>query len=318
MTAELARLMPDRESASRFERSPIIARVGNTPLLRLRSLEPHPGVEIHAKLEWWNPGGSIKDRAALGMIEAAERTGALGPGRIIIDATSGNTGVAYSLFGAILGYRVRMIVPGSLNESRLRLLRFHGADIVTTDAEEGIDGAIEEARRLVGQEPDRYFYPDQYNNPENWRAHYRGTGIEIIRQTRGRVSHFVAGLGTSGTMMGTGRRLRGFDPRVQLVAVHPDSPLHALEGLKHMETTRHVPGFYDPGLVDRHEIVSTEEAQQLAFRLGRREGILIGPSSAAAAVAARRVAEKVREGVIVTVFPDNADKYWNEPFWEQP
>lgn len=303
-------------SLSQLPAGPTIAdQVGHTRLIRLRSLEPD-GVEIHAKAEWENPAGSVKDRPALAMIREGERTGRLDPSRVILDASSGNTGLAYAALGSALGYRVRIVVPGNISPVRFRLLDVYGADIVVSDPAEGVDGAIDEARRLLAENPDRYFYPDQYNNPENWKAHFEGTGLEIIRQTRGRVTHFVAGLGTSGTFVGVGRRLRVFDPRIELVAMQPDSPLHAMEGLKHMDTTRHVPGIFDPALADRTEIVSTEEARETAFRIGREEGILVGPSGAAAATAARRVAARLGQGVVVTVLPDSATKYLGDPFWE--
>ncbi len=297
--------------------APVLGLIGNTPLLRLRSLEPRRGVEVYAKAEWANPGGSVKDRAALAMILRGERSGALGPGKTILDASSGNTGIAYAMIGAALGYPVTVVLPANASGSRLRLLEAYGATAVLTDPQEGMDGAIEEARRRHQADPGHTFYPDQYGNPANWRAHYHGTGEEILRQTRGQVTHFVAGLGTGGTFTGVGRRLRETRPDVVLAAVQPDSPLHALEGLKHMATTGHVPPIYDPSLADRIEEVSTEAAQTEAFRLAREEGILVGPSGAAAAAAARRLAEGLRAGTVVTVFPDNADKYLDEPFWRR-
>jgi cysteine synthase B len=274
-------------------------------------------VEVYAKAEWANPGGSIKDRAALRMIQEGEVSGALAPGKIIIDASSGNTGLAYAMFGAAFGYAVRVVMPGNVSLARLRLIRDQGAEVITTDPMDGMDGAIEEARRLVQESPEQFFYPDQYNNPANWRAHYYGTAREILSQTGGRVTHFIAGLGTTGTFVGTGRRFREFNPRIELSTIQPDSPLHALEGLKHLETTRHVPAIFDQGLVAGEETVSTEEARAEAFRLAREEGIFLGPSAGAAAVGARRVANRLSRGVVVTVFPDAADRYLEEPFWER-
>lgn len=289
--------------------------IGRTPLLRLRALEPRPGVEIYAKAEWVNPGGSVKDRAALRMLQEGEQSGALVPGKTVIDASSGNTGISYALLGAAFGYPVTVVLPGNVTRSRLRILAAYGARVVTTDPQEGMDGAIDTVRRTVAEDPDRYFYPDQYNNPANWRAHFYGTGTEILTQTAGRVTHFVAGLGTCGTFTGTGRRIRASRPEAVLVAFEPDSPLHALEGLKHLPSAAHVPGIFDPGLVDARPRVSTEDAQAMALRLKNRAGILVGPSAAAAAVAADRIARNLESGVVVTVFPDSADKYLEEPFW---
>lgn len=293
----------------------VAALIGRTPLLRLAALEPGPGVEIYAKAEWVNPGGSVKDRAALRMIQEGEQTGALVPGKTIIDASSGNTGISYALLGAAFGYDVTVVLPANVTRSRLRILDAYGARVVTTDPLEGMDGAIEAVRRMVTEDPDRYFYPDQYDNPANWRAHFYGTGTEILSQTAGRLTHFVAGLGTSGTFTGTGRRIRASRPGAVLVSFEPDSPLHALEGLKHLPSTAHVPGIYDPGLADARLRVSTEDAQAMAFRLKEKAGILVGPSAAAAAVAADRIARTLESGVVVTVFPDAADKYLEEPFW---
>ena len=259
----------------------------------------------------------MKDRAALRMIQEGERTGALGPGKTILDASSGNTGISYAMLGAAHGYPVRIVLPGNVTRSRLRILRAYGADVITTDPQEGMDGAIDTARLLYRQDPDRIFYPNQYDNPANWRAHFYGTGTEILSQTGGRVTHFVAGLGTTGTFVGTGRRLRASRRDVTLVAVQPDSPLHAMEGLKHLPTTSHVPGIYDPALVDEHLSVSTEDARAMAFRLRKSAGILVGPSAAAAAVAAGRISQTLESGVVVTLFPDAADKYLDEPFWTE-
>jgi len=298
-------------------RDTIAALIGQTPLLRLGALETRPGVEIHAKAEWVNPGGSVKDRAALWMIRAGERSGALRPGKILVDASSGNTGIAYAMLGAAFGYAVRVVAPGNLSPQRLRVLRSYRADVVLTPVEDGMDGAIETVRDMVRRDPDRYFYPDQYSNPANREAHYRGTGREILEQTGGRVTHFVAGLGTAGTFTGVGVRLRGSAPGVRLIGVQPDSPLHALEGLKHLPSTGHIPGLFDRHLADAYEVVSSEEAQDMAYRLAREAGIRLGPSGAAAAAAAARVASGLRRGVVVTVFPDAADRYLEDPFWNR-
>lgn len=297
------------------EGSTLAALIGRTPLVRLRGFEPRPGVEIYAKLESRNPGGSVKDRAALAMILDGERTGALQPGRVLLDATSGNTGISYAMLGAARGYRVTLCVPANATAERRRLMHAYGANLILTDPMEGSDGAIREARRLHGLDPLRYFYPDQYNNPANWRAHYETTAVEIIEQTGGRLTHFVAGLGTSGTFIGTGRRLREWRASVRLVSVQPESPLHGLEGLKHMASAI-VPGIYDPTLADREETVSTEEAHALVRRLARHEGILVGPSSGAALAVSLRVADDVDRAVVVTIFPDGGDRYLSEGFWK--
>jgi S-sulfo-L-cysteine synthase (O-acetyl-L-serine-dependent) len=302
---------------TRLAHTAIAALVGHTPLVRLRAFETKPDVEIHAKLESKNPGGSVKDRAALAMILDGERRGALAPDRVLLDATSGNTGIAYAMFAAAAGYRVRLCVPANVTPERVRLLRAYGADVVLTDPMEGSDGAIREARRIHASDPDRYFYPDQYNNPANWRAHYETTGSEIIEQTGGRVTHFVAGLGTSGTFVGTGRRLREWRPAVRLVSVQPASPLHGLEGLKHMATAI-VPGIYDPDLADEDVRVTTEEAHEVTRRLARNAGLVAGPSSGAALAASIRLAGTLDRGVIVTIVPDAGDRYLSEDFWSRP
>jgi cysteine synthase B len=289
--------------------------IGNTPLIRLERLEPGPGVELYAKAEWKNPGGSVKDRAALSMIDDGERRGALRPGMTILDATSGNTGIAYAMIAAARGYRVRLCIPASATVERRRIIAAYGAELVLTDPMEGSDGAIREARRLHALEPERYFYPDQYNNDANWRAHYETTGPEIWRQTEGRITHFVAGLGTSGTFSGVGRRLRELNSRVRLVSVQPDSPLHAIEGLKHMPTAI-VPGIYDPLLADEEVTVQTEDAQAMVRRVAANEGLLIGVSSGAALAAAVRLASALRTGVVVTVLPDGGERYLSDRFWE--
>jgi cysteine synthase B len=309
-----------RESLTRPDSEPqtsILALIGNTPLLRLAARDDRigAGVEIYAKAEWQNPGGSVKDRAASRMIADGERSGALVRGGTILDATSGNTGIAYAMLGAALGYNVRLCVPGNVTPERLRMLRAYGAEVILTDPMEGSDGAIREARRLHAADPS-LFYPDQYNNPANWRAHYDTTAPEIWRQTAGRITHLVAGLGTSGTFVGTARRLRELNPAIALVAVQPDSPLHAIEGLKHMATSI-VPGIYDATLADEDVRISTEEAQEMTRQLASRHGLLAGVSSGAALAAALHVGARVRDAVIVTIFPDGGTRYLSDRFWEE-
>jgi S-sulfo-L-cysteine synthase (O-acetyl-L-serine-dependent) len=294
----------------------ITSLVGNTPLLRVHLFDDEfPGVEIYGKAEFLNPGGSVKDRPALRMIEEAERSGELTPDRIILDSTSGNTGIAYALVGAAKGYRVRLVMPTNVSEERKQLVQAYGAEIVYSDALEGSDGAIRVARQMCADNPDLYYFPDQYNNPANWQAHYHGTGVEIWRQTDGRITHFIAGLGTSGTFTGTTRRLREYNPAIQCISVQPDEPWHGLEGLKHMETSI-VPGIYDPNLADENLGVGTEAAYEVARELARREGVLIGHSSGAALWAAREVAGRTGEGVIVMVFADGGDRYLSSGLYQ--
>ncbi|MBX5480369.1 MAG: cysteine synthase family protein [Myxococcaceae bacterium] len=295
--------------------------VGNTPLVRIRRLAAHlPGVEIWAKLEFFNPGGSVKDRAALQMILDAEAEGRLDRRRTLIDSTSGNTGVAYAWIGAALGIRVALVMPSNVSVARKQITRAFGAELIFSDPMEGSDGAIRHVRELVAKSPDRWFYPDQYSNPSNPKAHYLTTAPEIWRQTEGRITHFVAGIGTSGTVMGTGRRLKEFDPRIQVLAVEPLEPMHGLEGLKHLATSL-VPGIYDPARLDGTLQVATDDAWDFAERLAREEGLLVGHSGGAAMVGALRVGEELvkqgREGVIVTVFPDRADRYLEPMRWEK-
>jgi S-sulfo-L-cysteine synthase (O-acetyl-L-serine-dependent) len=295
--------------------SSVVDLIGRTPLVRLRRFEREtPAVELYAKVEWQNPGGSVKDRAAARMILEGEASGALTHARTILDATSGNTGIAYATIGAARGYKVALCVPDNASPERKLILRALGAELILTDPLDGTDGAIREARRLYAAEPDRYFYPDQYNNDANWRAHFDTTGAEIIEQTSGRLTHFVAGLGTSGTFVGTGRRLRRFNPAIKLISFQPDSPLHGLEGLKHMASAI-VPGIYDPTLADEDLRVATETAYRMVRRLAREEGLLAGISSGAAVAATLEVARRIERGVIVTVFPDGAEKYLTERFW---
>jgi cysteine synthase B len=296
--------------------SSIVDLIGNTPLIRLSSFETGlRNVELWAKAEWRNPGGSVKDRPAARMILDGERSGALTRDKTLLDATSGNTGIAYAMIGAARGYRVRLCVPENVTPERKRILRAFGAEIVFTDPMEGSDGAIIRAKALYAAEPDLYFYPDQYNNPGNWLSHYDTTAPEIIEQTEGRVTHFVAGLGTSGTFVGVGRRLREFNAAIRLISVQPDSPLHGLEGLKHMATAI-VPGIYDPGLADEDIGVDTEEAFDLTPQLARA-GIFVGISSGANLAGALSVARKASNAVIVVVFCDGAEKYLSERFWDE-
>jgi cysteine synthase B len=291
--------------------------VGNTPLLRLRHIAAQAGdVEIYAKAEWFNPGGSVKDRPALSMILDGERSGRLTPNKTILDATSGNTGIAYAWLGAARGYKVKLALPRNASEERKRILTAYGAELVLTSPLEGSDGAIREARRLYAENPSLYFYPDQYNNPANWRAHYETTAPEIWEQTNGRITHFVAGLGTTGTFVGTSRRLKELNSEIKTISFQPDSPFHGLEGLKHLATAI-VPGIYDSELADQNYEINTEEAHEYARQLGRREGLLVGVSAGAALACALQVAAKIKRGVIVTIFPDGGDKYLSERFWEK-
>jgi cysteine synthase B len=290
--------------------------IGNTPLIRLRSLEPRPGVEIYGKAEWYNPGGSVKDRPALAMIEEGERNGKLTKDKILIDATSGNTGIAYAMICATRGYRVMLCMSAKASEERKRILRAYGAEIVLTDPAEGSDGAILEVRRRYEANPELYFYPDQYNNPENWRAHYRTTAVEIWDQTDGRITHFVSGLGTSGTFVGTARRLKEHNPGLQAISVQPNSPLHGLDGLKHMPTAI-VPGIYDTTVADLDVEVETEPSYAMVKRIARDEGLLLGISAAGALVVAEQVAHELERGVIVTILPDSGNRYLSEPFWDE-
>ena len=286
--------------------------IGNTPLLRINRIASHiPGVAVLAKAEWFNPGGSVKDRAALRMLRRGEESGALRPGKTVLEATSGNTGIALAMLGAAFGYAVKLCVPSSASPERKLLLRAYGAEIVETSGLEGTDGAIGEARRIAASDPDAYFYPDQYGNDANWQAHYRGTANEIWAQTEGRVTHFVCGLGTSGTFVGTTRRLKELSPAVRCISVEPDGPFHGIEGWKHMASSL-VPRIYDPTLADERLSVSTEEAYETALRLAREDGLLVSVSGAAALTAALRVAEELRDGVVVTVFPDSGTRSLSE------
>ena len=310
--------LPVAGAASQSRPRSLFDLVGNTPLLRLRRFERADGtVQLYAKAEWKNPGGSVKDRAAANMILEGERDGSLVAGRTILDATSGNTGIAYAMLGASRGYPVRLCMPENVTPERKRILRAYGAELVLTNPLEGSDGAIREVRRIFTADPDRYFYPDQYSNPANWRAHYETTGPEVLSQTDGALTHFVAGLGTSGTFVGAGRFFREHAPKVTLVSVQPDAALHGLEGLKHMDSAI-VPSIYDPALADVDLRVGTEESYELTRRLAVEEGLLVGISSGAALAAGLRVAATLDEGVVVMIFCDGGEKYLSERFWEEP
>ena len=310
--------MPSSDTSSVLDRAPdssVLDMIGRTPLVRLHQFEREtPGVELYAKAEWQNPGGSVKDRAAARMILEGEASGRLTPDRVILDATSGNTGIAYAMVGAARGYKVTLCMPENASPERKLILRALGAELILTSPLESTDGAIREARRLYAEHPEKYFYPDQYSNDGNWRAHYDTTAPEIIEQTSGRLTHFVAGLGTSGTFVGTGRRLRAFNPGIRLISFQPDGPFHGLEGLKHMPSAI-VPSIYDPSLADVDLRIETERAYRMVRRLAREEGLLAGISSGAAVAAMLDVAKTIDRGVIVTVFPDGAEKYLNETFW---
>jgi len=305
---------PSREARSLTE------LIGNTPLLRLGRIgKEFPNVEFCAKAEWFNPGGSVKDRPALSMIQAGLASGALRPGKTIVDATSGNTGIAYAMIAAALGYPVKLCLPDSASPERKRILRALGAELVITPGDEATDGAIRKVQQLVAADPGKYFYPDQYSNPANWQAHYRTTATEIWEQTSGRVTHFVAGLGTSGTFVGTSRRLKELNPAIRCISLQPDAAFHGLEGWKHMASAMR-PGIYDDTLADENREVITEGAYHLVKRVAKEEGLLISPSAGAALLGCFQVANDLppdTSAVIVTIFPDSAAKYLNERFWDE-
>ena len=290
--------------------------IGNTPLLRLERIGELPrGVELYAKAEHLNPSGSVKDRAASAIIRDAAKSGALDAGKTILDATSGNTGIAYAMIAAARGLHVTLCLPASSNIERKRMLKIYGAELIETDPLQGTDGAQRRARELAAEEPDKYFYADQYNNPNNWRAHYETTGPEIWEQTDGRVTHFLAGLGTSGTFVGTVRRLRELNPAIKAIAMQPDSPWHGLDGLKHLSTAI-VPGIYDPELINETVTVRTEDAQKMTVRLAREEGLFVGVSSGANVLAALRLARELPDrSVVVTVLCDGGERYLSEDIW---
>ncbi|HEX8286793.1 MAG TPA: cysteine synthase family protein [Pyrinomonadaceae bacterium] len=297
------------------------AKIGNTPLIRLRRITQDlpENIKVYAKAEHLNPGGSVKDRAALAMILAGEADGSLQKGKTILDATSGNTGIAYAMIGAARGYKVTLTLPKNASPERKRILRIYGAEIIETDPMNGTDGAQIVAKELAAKHPDVYFYPDQYNNVANWKAHYDYTAGEIWEQTKGRITHFITGLGTTGTFVGTAKRLKELNPNLQAISMQPDSPLHGLEGMKHLETAI-VPGIYDANLADKNVEVSTEDAQKMTRRLAREEGLFVGISSGANVYAAARLAEELIESneevVIVTVLCDGGGKYLSEEFWD--
>ena len=293
------------------------ARIGNTPLLRLRNLTRGlpAGVALLVKAEHLNPGGSVKDRPALRMIDEGERSGRLYPGKTILDATSGNTGTAYAMIGAVRRYPVTLYLPRNASAERKRILRIYGAQLIETDPLKGTDGAQELAREMAAHEPHKYFYPDQYNNDDNWRAHYEGTGREIWEQSEGRVTHFVNGLGTCGTFVGVTRRLKEFNSKIRAISMEPDSPIHGLEGLKHLPTSK-MPGIFDPSLADEKVEVQTEAAQAMTVRLAREEGLFVGVSSGANVLAALSLARDLpRDSVVVTILCDGGERYMSERFW---
>jgi cysteine synthase B len=307
---------------SRLVATDLLQLIGNTPLIRMeRIARDLPGIEIYGKAEFFNPGGSVKDRAALNMILDGERTGKLTRDRIILDSTSGNTGIAYAMIAAYRGYKVKLCLPKNASMERKHVLQAYGAEMVFSDPGEGSDGAIRLCREIYNADPDKYFYPDQYNNPANWKAHYNGTALEILAQTDHRITHFVACMGTSGTFVGNSRRFRQESPRVTCISAQPSSGFHGLEGLKHMPTAI-VPGIYDPTIADDNVWIETEDAYAMCRRLAREEALLVGISSGANLVAAMAVArhlvEAGRSGVIVTVLCDGAYKYLSESFWNDP
>jgi cysteine synthase B len=299
----------------------LFATIGHTPLLRLEKISRDvPGVEMYAKAEYFNPGGSVKDRAGLSMILDGERSGRLHPDRTILDATSGNTGIAYAMIGAARGYKVKLCLPANASIERKRILKAYGAEMVFSDPGEGSDGAIRKCRQIYEADPDLYFYPDQYNNPANWKAHFETTGPEIIEQTNGLLTHFVAAMGTSGTFVGVSRRLHRDLPHVQCYSGQPSSSFHGLEGLKHMPTAI-VPGIYDPSLADGNIWLDTEDSYRMVRRLAREEGLLVGISSGCNVLAALQIARELRSegrtGMIVTVLCDSAEKYLSDHFWDE-
>lgn len=313
--AQVTEAMPDGRLGQHT-----LDRIGNTPLLRLeRVARDLPGVEVLGKAEWMNPGGSVKDRAAANIIAVAQRAGKLTPGKILLDSTSGNTGIAYAMIGAAQGFPVTLCMPENVSIERKKILSAYGANILYTDPGDGSDGAIRVARELAAKHPDLYYYADQYSNEANWRAHYHGTANEIWQQTEGRITHFVSMLGTSGTFMGTTRRLKELNPQIRCISLQPDSPFHGIEGAKHMPSAI-VPKIYDPSLADENLEISTEASYAMAKRLAREEGLLVGISAAAAVVGCLEMARRLKKNehaVFVTIFCDSGDKYLSERFWEE-
>jgi cysteine synthase B len=307
-------VLQDRKDIRRANPNSLLTFIGNTPLIQICRMTKHlRGVQIFAKAEWLNPGGSVKDRAGLRIIEEGERSGQLTQDKIILDSTSGNTGIAYAMIAAIKGYRVELVVPANISEERKRALKAYGAKLVFTDPILGSDGALLEAKRIYEANPHRYFKGDQYNNPSNWRAHYETTGAEILQQSKGKVTHFVAGVGTSGTLTGTGRRLKEYNHGIQIFGVQPDSGFHGIEGLKHIETAIR-PGIYDESILDGTFFVKTEDAYEMTVRLAKGEGLWVGPSSGAAFWASMKLAESIDRGMIVTIFPDGGNRYLSTAF----
>ncbi|MGO9126213.1 MAG: PLP-dependent cysteine synthase family protein [Terriglobales bacterium] len=315
---KLAEVRISREPTALGQAS--LERIGNTPLLRLASIcQEFPAVEILGKAEWLNPGGSVKDRAAANIVARARAAGKLTSGKILLDSTSGNTGIAYAMIGAVQGFPVTLCLPENVSVERKRILHAYGADIIYTDPADGSDGAIRKARQLAAERPDLYFYADQYSNDANWQAHYHGTANEIWQQTEGRITHFVSMLGTSGTFVGATRRLKELNPRVRCISLQPDSAFHGIEGAKHMASAI-VPKIYDPSLADEDLAISTEDAHAMARRLAREEGLLVGISSAGAIVGCLQVARQLKreeQAVMVAILPDSGDKYLSERFWEE-
>jgi cysteine synthase B len=315
VTSPNLRLVPAQQTEPRKVES-ALDLIGNTPLLEISRITEGipPGVKIYAKLEGFNPGGSVKDRPALRMVQEGLQSKKLRPGKMILDSTSGNTGIALALIGSVLGYPVELVVPGNVSAERKHIIDAYGAKVTYSDPLEGSDGAIRLCRKILEADPEKYFKPDQYFNPMNPQAHYENTGPEIYRQTNGSVTHFVAGIGTGGTVMGTGRYLKEVNPEVQVIAVEPDDALHGLEGLKHMASSI-VPGIYHEDELDGKIPVSTEDAYSMVYRLSQEEGVLVGQSSGAAMFAALKLARKLRAGIIVTIFPDFGDKYLTTNLW---
>jgi cysteine synthase B len=310
------------KAANELRGEAVLAGIGNTPLLPLGALISDANlspVQLLGKAEWCNPGGSVKDRAAARIVAEARRSGQLAPGKILLDSTSGNTGIAYAMLGAALGFPVTLCVPENVSPERKRILQAYGANIIYTDPAEGSDGAIKIARQYAERDPDLYFYADQYSNDANWRAHYETTATEIWQQTEGRITHFVAMLGTTGTFVGTTRRLKELNPRIQCISLQPDSAFHGIEGAKHLPSAI-VPGIYDASLADRNLEISTEDAHAMARRLAREQGLLVGVSAAAAVVGSLRVARQLKEdqrAIIVTILCDSGEKYLSERFWQE-
>lgn len=321
MTVAASGSAPSRNAKALLGRGEaVLAQIGNTPLLSLDSLvADFPGIELLGKAEWHNPGGSVKDRAAANIVSEASRAGLLGPGKILLDSTSGNTGIAYAMLGAALGFRVTLCVPENVSPERKRILQAYGAKIIYTDPAEGSDGAIKIARDLLARSPDLYFYANQYSNDANWRAHYETTANEIWLQTQGRVTHFVSMLGTTGTFVGVTRRLKELNPKIQCISLQPDSAFHGIEGAKHLPSAI-VPAIYDPTLADLNLEISTEDAHAMARRLAREEGLLLGVSAAAAVVGSLQVAARIEQNqgaTIVTILCDSGEKYLSERFWQE-